>query len=402
MTPRRLSQRGFTLVEMMVAVLISMVMSIAVMLVMSTFDGRRRTLGSTSDLDQSGALAMFQVDRWLRSAGTGLVQNNATTYGCRLLASYNSTQILPSGTLPAPFASVNPGTAGTFRLAPVMILPGQTTPGVSGQTSDVLVVMGSGNDAAQVPLPLTSPPTASSLPVANITEFSPSDLVLIADTQPASSGGPKDCMVSQASASLSTSGTGTAVALGGTGTKYYSSTIASTSLTGNFTADSAVFDLGAAVNGGTGAPASFQVIGVGDNNTLYSYDLLNIGGSGVQAQADGVFEMHALYGVPSNPSSSTKVDTWVNPGSTTTYTVAALSAGTSTASGLLKNIRAVHVALILRTSLPEKAVVTPGPLTWFNDTSLGSMAQSRTLSATEQHYRYRVMEATIPVRNNSF
>lgn len=396
---RRRSQAGFTLIEMMVAVLISMIMSIAVMLVLSTFEGRRRTLGSTSDLDQTGALAMFQIDRWVRSAGTGLIQNSTTTYGCRVLASLSGTTILPSGSLPAPFASVNPGTSGVFRLAPILILPGQTTPGVSGQASDALVVMASGNDAAQVPSPLTAPPTASSLTLANLTEFSPKDLVLIADTQPSSTGGPKDCMVSQASNSGS-GGAGTALALGGTGTTYYNATISSTSIT-SYTQDSAVFDLGASANGASGAPASFQVIGVGDNNTLYSYDLLNIGGATSQSQADGVFEMHALYGVPSVPTSSTKVDTWINPATSTTYSLAALSAGNTTASGLLKNIRAVRVGLILRTSLPEKGIVTPGPLTMFADLP-AAVQFSRSLSTAEQHYRYRVVETTIPVRNNNF
>jgi type IV pilus assembly protein PilW len=142
---------------------------------------------------------------------------------------------------------------------------------------------------------------------------------------------------------------------------------------------------------------------VGDNNTLYSYDLLNIAGTTPQAQADGVFELHALYGVPSQPSTSTKVDTWVNPASSSSYAPSVLSNSTTTAAGFLKNIRAIHVALIMRTSLPEKNVVTPGPLTYFTDSSLGTgLAQSRTLSATEQHYRYRVVETTIPVRNNAF
>ena len=400
MKQHRRSQAGFTLIEMMVSVVISLVMSIAVMLVLSTFEGRRRTLGSTSDLDQTGALATFQLDRWIRSAGSGLVQNNNTTYGCRVLASLSGTQILPaSSSLPAPFGSVNPGTSGTFRLAPVIILPGQTTPNISGQASDVLVVMASGNDAAQVPSPLTASPAAGSLAVANITEFSPSDLVLIADKQPASGGGPKDCMVSQTATSLSTGGTGAAMALGGTGTTYYNATIASTALT-SFTGDSYVYDLGASATGGSGQPASFQVIGVGDNNTLYSYDLLKIAGSTPQAQSDGVFEMHAIYGVDSTGAANNKIDQWVGADSSSAYSVSALSAGTATATGLLKNIRAVRVGLILRTPLPEKAAVTTNPLTMFADQS--ALKVTRTLSAAEQHYRYRVVETTIPVRNNNF
>ena len=78
---RRRVQAGLTLIELMIAILISMILSIAVMKVMSTFEGKRRTLGSSSDLDSAGNLAMFQLDRWIRSAGTGFVQGNSYTYG---------------------------------------------------------------------------------------------------------------------------------------------------------------------------------------------------------------------------------------------------------------------------------------------------------------------------------
>ena len=80
--------------------------------------------------------------------------------------------------------------------------------------------------------------------------------------------------------------------------------------------------------------------------------------------------------------------------------MAALSDGSAGAMTLLKNIRAVRVGLILRTSLPEKDAVTPGPLTMFTD--LPGLAFTRTLTPSEQHFRYRVLETTVPVRNNSF
>jgi len=399
MTRRRQSQAGVTLIEMMVALVISMVLSIAVMLVLSTFEGRRRTLGSTSDLDQTGALAMFQLDRWIRSAGSGLGQGSSFVYGCTLFAARSGHQILPATEpLPAPFATVDPGSSGVFRLAPVLILPGQTRPGVSGHASDVLVVMTTGNDASQVPSPLSVPPTADHLVTSNLTEFSPGDLLLIADHHQTAGGGPAACMVSQASGSLPTTGTGTTLPLGTDGT-YYDASIGSTAIT-SLSDDPVVFDLGAPTPSGGGQPPSFQLIGVGDNNTLYGYDLLQVAGSGAQAQAEGVFEMHAVYGIDSTGSSDSRIDQWVGAGPTSAYSVAALSDGSAGAKALLKNIHAVRVALILRTALPEKDVVTPNPLTMFTD--LSGLAITRALTTAEQHFRYRVVETTIPVRNNGF
>lgn len=395
----RRGEAGLTLIEMMVAVLISMVLAVAIMSVMSSFEGRRRTLGSASDLDQAGSLALFQIDGWIRSAGTGLVQGNAYAYGCKLHASRSATQILPAtSALPAPFASVKAGAAGEFRLAPVMILPGQTTPGVSGQPSDVLVLMSSGNDGSQVAAPLTAPPAAAQLSVANTTDFAANDLLLIADQQAASGGGAADCLVSQASSATPTNGMATTLPLGGA---YYAASVGTRAVT-DFTGDAVAIDLG---GDGTAAASSlapaFQLVGVGDNDTLFSYDLLLTSPAPLQARAEGVFELHAVYGVDSTGSGTNKIDKWVDAGADGGYSVSALSAGDAAATGLLKNIRAVRVALVMRTSLPEKkAVETATTLTLFPD--LDGLTLTRKLSPAEQHYRYRVLETTIPVRNNNY
>ncbi len=69
---------------------------------------------------------------------------------------------------------------------------------------------------------------------------------------------------------------------------------------------------------------------------------------------------------------------------------------------LLKHIRAVHVAIIMRTSLPERDPTnTPSKLTYFTNVP-GMAAKPRTMSTAEQAYRYRVIETTIPERNNQY
>jgi type IV pilus assembly protein PilW len=65
----------------------------------------------------------------------------------------------------------------------------------------------------------------------------------------------------------------------------------------------------------------------------------------------------------------------------------------------------VRIGLILRTSLPERDVVSTKALTLFSD--LGStLTYTRTLKTDtedatrrERHYRYRTVELTIPLRN---
>ena len=408
--------RGMTLIELMIALLISTILTIAIFLIMSTFESRRRTLGSGSDLDQSGSIAMFQVDQWVRGAGTGITQAvkryaddtaQPFAYGCELFAAKSGAQILPRSTaLPAPFDQVNPGATGVFRLAPVMILPGQTTPGASGSASDVLVTMASGSGNGQVPVLFDNltPTTATQINLVNTVAFSASsaagastatsNLILLAD-QSGAGGTTVPCLVSQVSSTFSNpidpgppQKAVTALPLGGAGTSWYAATVGTQSVTSYPLNTGVAIDLGSPTSP---RPPSFQVIGVGNNNTLYTYDLLNITSTPLQARAEGVFEMHALYGVGS---------TFYSAAASSTYSVAALSAGDSVAANLITGINAIRVGLILRTSLKEKDVVNgPTTLTLFADQPTG-IKFTRTLSVDEQHYRYRTIEATIPLRNS--
>jgi type IV pilus assembly protein PilW len=116
-----------------------------------------------------------------------------------------------------------------------------------------------------------------------------------------------------------------------------------------------------------------------------------------------------LYGVQATAgtTSGCVVSNWVNPATDATYTVGALMAGTPAAASLIKTICALRVGLILRTELPERTAVKEA--TSFSlfanfpaQAPNSALTYTRTLSAAEQFYRYRTIEATIPVRNNNF
>ena len=108
----RLSQRGFSLVELMVALAVGMVLTLAIFGVLATAEGRKRVTTNLNDLEQAGNLAMYQLDQWVRTAGSGfsasaVIEDSA--YGCLLRASAKDKQTLPrTEAFPAPFASVDP------------------------------------------------------------------------------------------------------------------------------------------------------------------------------------------------------------------------------------------------------------------------------------------------------
>ncbi|MFZ4551993.1 MAG: PilW family protein [Aquabacterium sp.] len=102
----QLHQRGFTLVELMVAVLLGMLTVLVISQVLVQSETRKRTISSGSDAQLNGALALFTLQREIQMAGYGTAANPASL-GCKLSGQYGST-----------------GTAFSVPLAPVVIVNG--------------------------------------------------------------------------------------------------------------------------------------------------------------------------------------------------------------------------------------------------------------------------------------
>jgi type IV pilus assembly protein PilW len=389
-SPRRV-ERGFSLIELMVALTVGMVLTLAVFGVLATSEGRKRVTTNLNDLEQAGNLALYQLDQWVRSSGSGFSGTavvDKSAYGCLLRARNSDGQTLPgNAALPAPFDTVNPDGERNFPLLPVMILPDATTPGTSGTKSDALMIMAGSSSVGGAGLSMTADPSSNTLSIGTTLAFTADDLLLMVDPSMGST-----CLVTQVSAKDATT-----LTLGG---EFYAATVDDTTVSGSFKHDSGVLlPLGSVSN----AP-QFVLVGVGNNNTLYSFDLLQMGGSGaaLQARADNVFEMHALYGVDKDADG--KIDHWVTAGSTSDYAVSKLMAGTKDAQTLMKRIKAIRVGLILRTTLPEKSSADTSTGTTVTPlfSSLGdeALTYTRKLSEDERMYRYRTMEATLVLRNN--
>lgn len=385
------SQRGLTLIELLVALLISSILTLAIFAVLVLGEGRRRTTTAVNDTNQAGNYAAYVLDKLIRSAGSGFVQAADFAYGCAIHAS-GAAQVLPrTAALPAPFAAVNTGL--TFRLAPLLIAEDGTTPGVSGEASDALIVMAGTKGYGELPVPFSDFPGTGTLNLVNSISFRPNDIVLLADQQ-APAGGVAPCLVTQVASTFAGTG-GTAVTSVPVGGTYHKATVGTVNFAG-FTTEARAINLGS-MAGST--PPVMMVLGVGDDNTLFSYDLLQAPAAALPI-ADSVFEMHAVYGVDGDDNGT--VDTWEEPAGD--FAFAALTAGTPAAAGVLRTIRAVRVGLILRTSLQERDngtpgedVTTPGPLTLFAD--LPGITYTRALTSAEQRFRYRTIETTIPLRN---
>lgn len=401
-------QRGTTLIELMVALVVGMLVAIAVFSILALAEGRRRATTTVNALNADGQIALGQIERWLRSVGSGLSNSGNFAYGCTLNASKGSAAILPlPAALAAPFSAFK--TSTPIRLAPVIIWPGANTPPDSGNPSDVLMLMASGTGGGGLPVALDVAPDGASIALKNHSlDFMGGDLVLVADGQSAN-GKVKDCTVTQVQTKFVGGGTKT-LPLDGP----YNS-----ALTG-FTGDAAAINLGNPTGeaGAQGAMPRFMLVGVGESSTLFTFDLLRLRSSTAADEAPspvagGVLEMRALYGIGTKGDG--KVDSWVRP--VNDYAPASLLDGSAQATARIKSIKAIRVGLILRTTLSDRpenqpgakpnanAIITDAAPALFTDPALAALTYTRPwgssgLSAQEeQRFRYRTMEVVLPIRS---
>ena len=391
-------QNGMTLVELLVAMVIGLVVTIVVTTLLVSGENHKRTTTSTNDAEQTGSYAFHALDHVLRNAGSGIAESASVTaagvgtgppavglLGCKLNVTANGVKVLPrAGAFPAPFTAL----LGNLTVSPVLIASGQSDGG-----SDVLVVMGGSGAAGGVSRQINGTGGASSIVLQNTVGLNPSDLVLVSQgSNPAIT----DCMLEEVAGIANPN-----LTLGGT--NYYTTTSASTDLpTLNNT-----FSYLTPVGNAAANNVQFELFGVGTDDTLYSYDLLQnqlrVQGTGAdasQAIADGVIQLRALYGIQATANSAV-LSGWVSPTAAYGYDINTVMAS----AAKMQLIIAVHVALVVRGEYYDKNVVSPATVTIFNgfaDAGGNPLAQVINLTTADpnaQHYRYRVFEFTVPLRN---
>ena len=412
------SMRGHTLIELMIAIVCGMILVLAAFKVLADFEGGKRTATAMNDAIQSGNVGLFQIDKLVRSAGTGMNQYaRLVGYGCALNYTPTGGALIKSGVitpgLQSPFTGVVGTSAAPLRLVPAIIFGGANTAlgssdsaGATPAASDALLFMLGGAGFGEIPVAVSNPAAPPTL--QSIVGFGPGDWVV----DGASSLG--DCMISKVSSSFT--------AGGGAGNAGWTTTLlqlplATSNTIGNktLTAGDYIFDLG------NGTAANFLLFGVESSSaTLRSIDVLNSNPTATpQNVSDDVVLLKAVYEVdPDN----TGTGIWVLPGgsytaSGTTYNYSATSGtncllcGTGTANLALQAIRAIRIAVVVRAPIQENANQSQNTNIDFNAqsvplfSSLPSAMQStwyppRGTAAQPQNYRYREIETTVPVRNN--
>ena len=352
MTPSFKRESGFSLIEIMVAMLIGLIGTIIIFQVFAISEAQKRTTTGVSDAQQNGLIALFALEREARSAGFGISYEPLA--GC-LVRAYDGGDA----------AAVPPIAAHdfTFTLSAVQI-----TDGAAGAPDSITFVYGNSNlSVAPAKLMSASAVNTTMNKVDQRFGFLVNDKIVSGEAG-------KECTLRQVSALPTADGTrdqiehtaGRYNKAGGVATAY--SGWDNTSLSGG-----RLSTLGQAP-----VVITYSIVG----NQLQAQDFM--AGTPRAAIVDSIVQLQAEYG---KGDANGNIVEW-----NTTAPASNIEWG---------RVIAVRLAVVARSQTPER----PNQTTFLCDTTTtaptwkGGTAIALTADPDWMCYRYRTFETTVPIRN---
>ncbi len=357
-------ERGFSLIELMVGVVIGLLAVLVITQVMALAEGKKRTVGMGSDAQVNGALSLFSLQRDIEQAGYGAIAL-PDAIGCTV--KYKSS-----------------GGSGTFMLAPVVL-----TDGGSASASDSITVLQGNTVNFSAPMSLSgiALPTDDHFTVKSSFGVVPGNMMIAV---PQGWTMAPDVSVPCGVFSATTAATPATATLTSTNVPHGS---------GSAWNQSSVFPSTNIVNGSyllnMGAMAS-RTYSVSATGSLQSTDLsLTDGSKATQDLYPQIVLMQAMYG--KDTDNDGKVDAYdkTAPGSNAAW----------------QQVLSIRVAVVARSNQYEKDLVTAAVPLWDVGSTItvsgtaacnsGSKCLSLDVSKLPdwQHYRYKVYDTIVPLRN---
>lgn len=391
MTNSLKSEKGFSLIEVMVGLTVGLIVLLVVTQTWSVYENQRRTTAAGAGAVENGLLALHMIEQEVKKAGAGLT--NPDIMSCRNFYSYYKEDAAGTG-----------GPKVGFATLPIAIQDG-------GSGSDTIVVRSGGQFVGSVPTLMAAPPMAqtdSDITVQRAYGFKPNDLIVVTDrinctlmkiTKVTGMTFEHKNNVSDTSALPPVSSP----------PEYNPTRAYMDSKTWPTYAEGAlVFNVGVPANQGV-LTRSFGV----DGATLVATDA---GAPAAVPLIDGVVSIQAQYGVAATATAH-PINQWVDATGTDWVDLYDTSSLNAAKIANLQRIRAVRVAVIARSSARGPANTTStctsstgtankGPCPWEDVPAatgmLASPAPAVDLSAADanwSNYRYRVYQTVIPLRN---
>lgn len=406
--------QGLSLIEVLVAMTIALVTFAAVGRIITNGEQHKRQLLSRNDMELSAHYTMLQLDSMVRSAGSGFYQffdDYRIKDSCLLALGEGSQQLLPRlSPWPAPFEKImKDESIKNLVLAPVLIAEK-----TGAYDSDSLVIMRSNARAGDVVRDLESPGTAKEWFFPTTLGFRKNDLILAGNADfnhclfaqvdevsgvsevtvkinnnsyytPTSPPPPEDNNTNQATLEEFSARSG----------------INSSSDSENTLKATYIINFGKpeSINSGS---QQLYMLGIDDKQQLNRYNILTDEDNLVIA--DNIVAMYALYAMINN---STEKFSWHSPNEPA-YSFNEMTLNRSSRQ-YISQIAAIRLALVVRSPIPEKDIVSNEKLTLFaglEDKEGNSLEKEFEITddstglENAQHYRHRVIETSIPIRNS--
>lgn len=343
----RRRQRGMSLVEIMVGMVVALLIGLAASGSARVFTASQRQGLSSGGMTVNAATSLGAVKGELANAGLGFLGDS--TYLCSTL------QLSVNGTL------LSNGAA----FVPLRITRNTTT------NNDTIDVVYATNIAAGANVLLQTGSNGASAMLQSVLPVQVGDAVLLS---PQPSAGIGNCLVRTVTATTApVPPAGQVLTFGGTGQHNQVSFAATPSF---------------ATGDRTALLGTLRWTRLSLNGTDLRMDRLISGDSAVIVR--NVLAFRARYGVAADASSTTP--NWVDP--------TGVPWGTLTAANV-DRVRGIRVAMLTRSTQPEKPETPGDPSTCTATTALPTLyGQSVTPDVTDwKCYRYRISEVVVPLRN---
>lgn len=385
--PVRRTMAGVTLIETLVGIALGFLVVMVITQVWGVFESQRGRTASGSTAQETGLIAMAQLNQSIHNAGSGF---NAGMFQCAQVTSFyndgaSTTSPIPT-TTPVPALIVNgTGTTGSDQIRITWAtniggaIEATTTAPLYLQGSNPVLTLDNVKSFTQAP---------SACPAAD----SQSHLVVCRRTAN------NQCVVSQttninAGALTLTSNSGQALC------PYNPTTHCYNTGTCPIGAGDTCYSIGSFVT---------DTYSLNANQQLQVVRSVNGISSAATILADNVVSLQAQYGVA--PTGSQTVSCWTNAAATGNPTCAGDWTPASLTAAQVSRIKALRVVIVVRSPRLEPAAVTPtctttggiannGPCAW-NDSATNPAPQiDLSGDPNWQRYRYRPYQTIIPLRN---
>jgi type IV pilus assembly protein PilW len=367
----RRAQRGLSLVELMVGVLIGMLTVVAISHVLMTAESQKRTATSGGDAQVNGTLALYALQRDVEMAGYGLTGQPAAL-GCDVKGQYGS------------------GTSAKV-LPALSLVPARITPG-SGATPDQITVWQSNKPSYAVPLRVAESHTQTSTRFIVPSTFgvAAGDLLVAVPPTPSATAW---CSVLAVAADSSTALTSTQIP--------HLADLGGWNAVGSDLLPTAGYPAGShLINLGTGLPRTYSISA---GKSLVATDVLaTSGGTSVQTIAPQIVQLKALYGKDTDGNG----------------TIDAFNTTAPATNAAWLQVMALRVAVVAQSAQLEPVRDGGSPVTpaigveWVVDARTDGAVACSTDSSQKcvridvsgvgsdwRNYRYKVFDTVVPLRN---